>query len=102
LAQFVTRLIVGPVVSGTIKARPVELASRIGSIFWYSVRRALQGSRTPWRRVMAAPLTPKHREILRQRSPVKAEVSFDDLAAKFRKLTRGRQHAWRGHFPGLT
>ena len=31
---------------------------------------------------MAAPLTTEHREMMHQRSPLKAEASFDDLAAK--------------------
>jgi len=82
LAQFVTRLIVGPVVSGR---------SRRGRSSWRPHRRYSQVFRpagTPalahpsGRRVMAAPLTTEHREILHQRSPVKAEASFDDLAAK--------------------
>jgi plasmid stability protein len=34
----------------------------------------------------------EHREILRQALSGEAELSFDDLAAEFRKLTRGRRH----------
>jgi len=34
----------------------------------------------------------EHREILRQALSGEAEPSFDDLAAEFRKLTRGRRH----------
>ena len=90
LAQFVTRLIVGPVVSGR---------SRRGRSSWRPHRRYSQVFRptgTPafahpsGRRVMAAPLTTEHREILHQRSPVKAAASFDDLAAKAHP--RGRSH----------
>ena len=41
---------------------------------------------------MAAPLTTEHREILHQRSPVKAEASFDDLAAKLTPRSVARSH----------
>jgi len=34
----------------------------------------------------------EHREILRRALSGEAEPNFDDLAAKFRKLTRGRRH----------
>src|SRR5438552_9167108 len=34
----------------------------------------------------------EHREILRQALSGEAEPSFDELAAEFRKLTRGRRH----------
>lgn len=34
----------------------------------------------------------EHREILRQVLAGEAEPSFDDLAAEFRALTRGRRH----------
>jgi plasmid stability protein len=34
----------------------------------------------------------EHREILRQALSGEAEQSFDELAAEFRKLTRGRGH----------
>lgn len=33
----------------------------------------------------------EHREILRQALATEAEVSFDDLAAELRKLTKGRK-----------
>jgi len=35
----------------------------------------------------------EHREILRQALSAEPEASFDDLAAEFRKLTRGRPHS---------
>jgi plasmid stability protein len=34
----------------------------------------------------------EHREILRQALANEAEPDFDDLAAEFRALTRGRRH----------
>lgn len=34
----------------------------------------------------------EHREILRQALANEAEPSFDDLAAEFRAMTRGRHH----------
>ena len=34
----------------------------------------------------------EHREILRQALSSETEASFEDLAAEFRKLTRGRRH----------
>ena len=34
----------------------------------------------------------EHREILRRALSGEAEPNFDDLAANFRKLTRGRRH----------
>ncbi|MBF0336029.1 MAG: hypothetical protein HQL40_20740 [Alphaproteobacteria bacterium] len=34
----------------------------------------------------------EHREILRQALANEAEPSFDDLAAEFRAMTRGRRH----------
>jgi plasmid stability protein len=34
----------------------------------------------------------EHREILRLALSSESEASFDDLAAEFRKLTRGRRH----------
>jgi antitoxin FitA len=34
----------------------------------------------------------EHREILRQALSGEAEACFEDLAAEFRKLTRGRRH----------
>ena len=90
LAQFVTRLIVGPVVSGR---------SRRGRSSWRPHRRYSQVFRptgTPafahpsGRRVMAAPLTTEHREILHQRSPVKAEAEFRRSGGQ--SSPRGRSH----------
>jgi len=41
---------------------------------------------------MAGRRKPSTAEILRQALSGEAEPSFDELAAKFRKLTRGRRH----------
>ena len=66
----------------TIKARPVELAAASAVFSGIPSGGHSRARAPPGRRVMAAPLTTEHREILHQRSPVKAEASFDDLAAK--------------------